>query len=130
MKLVHISGSTKGEYLVDSSKIKITLTGTGVEPLVIGGDTGSQYVVKEENGVLLQDKHGMYITGGLAEIPAYNDGPVHWSKHLLVPDGYTNYRIESECEECQELYASESYRNMIMSGTFDNDPVRNRPRSE
>lgn len=125
MKVVSISGSTKGEYLTDSSFIKFELKDWNnvYHPVL------PSMVLIESGGVFATNSNGTYKTGGDATIPAYGsveiNKPAHWHKHLLIPDEYIGYRIYADCPECDDLEQEfgEGYRNMIMSGSFDNDPV-------
>lgn len=128
MKLVKISGSTKGEYLTSSDFIKFEL----IDWDGVAHPVTPDMVVQFESGSIKTGSHGEYVTGGVASIPPYNDKPElrTWTKTLLIPDNYVGYKIYADCDDCNELERefSGSYRNMIMSGTFDGEPTPVDPR--
>lgn len=136
MKLVHISGSTKGELLTDGSQIHIFIgtqppTEEDVDKVNARGwiEVTEEHVVKkDENGFFYPTgseeelASGIYRSGS-AFVPPFYKTPTHWEKWLLIPNEYNYFKILSTCKECKELNSTTStYRDMIMTGSFLNDP--------
>lgn len=125
MKLVHISGSTKGEKLTDGSLIHIYLGTKPPTEADIDDPEAAGWVQLTDDWVTTTtlDTGSGFLETASAAIPPYKGKPVHWDKWLLIPNEYNYFKIMSTCPECQKINSPQStYRDMIMTGSFLNDP--------